>query len=157
MADIAYPEEIEGIPQVTILTSRHTPYWIDKPGILIANTMEKVAALRAKERLTPYFLKIAGEAVEEMDEVEKEQVRNLLNARVKIRRLYTTVSSDTSLQEDMQNLVDNYTQAEIIDLAKKGDTAAKILVLKALYKQATTVVDKLKVVAKYTRLLDWSG
>lgn len=129
------------------LKSVHTPDYAGRDDVVI--NPENLPACIIK------YWKVVTGKVKEMTETEKATIDIEEQQQEKQARLDGAQSEATSLQEDMQYLTDNFTQQQIIDLAKDGDLTAGLLVLKVLYAQADTNVKKFKVLAKFNRLLGW--
>lgn len=132
---------------VSYLESVHTPDYAERDDIIINPEDLPTCVIK--------YWKVANEHVEEMSQSEKDAIAAEEEEEQKQARLDGAQSGATSLQEDMQHLTDNFTQEQIIELAKDGDLSARLLVLKVLYTQADTDVKKFKVLAKFNRLLSW--
>jgi len=129
------------------LKSVHTPDYANRDDVLI-----NPPTLPTCER--KYWI-VYKSSVKEMGQAEKEIVDAEEQKALKQARLNSAQDSAQALQTDIQYLKDNFTNQEIIELAKKGDLTARILVLKVLYSQADTTAKKFKVLAKFNRLVDW--
>lgn len=139
--------DVEAKRVIDYLKSVHTPDFAGRDDVII--NPEDLPACIIK------YWKVVKKKVVEMSQAEKDVVDAEEKEKEKQARLDTAQSGATSLQTDIQYLIDNFTQQQIIDLAKDGDLTARILVLKVLYTQADTATKKLKVLAKFNRLLSW--
>jgi len=129
------------------LKSVHTPDYTGRDDIIINPENLPICVMK--------YWKIANGQIVEMSQAEKDAVDAEEKQREKQARLNAAQDGATSFQGDSQYLTDNFTQQQIVKLAKRGDLTARILVLKVLYTQADTTAKKFKVLAKFSRLLNW--
>jgi len=132
------------------LRSVHTPDYKGKSDVLVFfKKPVDVPACPMK------YWKVEKGKVVEMTDTEKAQVDAEKKEAEKTARIKATKTANSQLQSDIQYLLNNFTKQEIVQLAKEGDLAARLIVLKEMWQKATTQSEKIDILAKFQRLVEW--
>jgi len=132
------------------LRSVHTPDYKGRSDVLVF--FKKPADAPA---CPMKYWKVEKGKVVEMTDTEKAQVDAEEKEAEKTARIQAVKTANSRLQSDIQYLLNNFTKQEIVQLAKEGDLAARLIVLKEMWQKATTQSERIDILARFQRLVEW--